>query len=99
MPGIPEQRSEVAHLLAQIRSEYEAAHQGLSGLAQGSSQHQFITKRMERIGELHTQLQELLGDGAMALIAAQLDQVTLGGQPENGVLDQSGSQTVRKQEA
>jgi hypothetical protein len=73
MHGLHEQGSEVARLLAQIRNEYEAAHQGLSGLAQGSSQHQFITKRMERIGELHSQLHEILGDEAMALIARQLE--------------------------
>jgi hypothetical protein len=89
MQSLPEQHSEVARLLAQIRDEYEAAHQGLSGLAQGSSQHQFITKRMERIGELHSQLQELLGDEAMALIAVQLDHVTPGETQENGTLRQT----------
>jgi hypothetical protein len=80
MPGIHEQQSEVARLLAQINSEYEAAQQGLSGLAQGISQHQFITRRMERIGELHTQLHSLVGEEAMALIAVQLDHATPGEQ-------------------
>jgi hypothetical protein len=67
------QNSEVARLLAQINSEYEAARQGLSGLAQGIGQHRFITKRMEQIAELHTQLRNLVGDDAMALITSQLD--------------------------
>ena len=68
-----EQNSEVARLLAQINSEYEAARQGLSGLAQGIGQHRFITKRMEQIAELHAQLRNLVGDEAMALITSQLD--------------------------
>lgn len=73
MPGIHEQHSEVARLLAQIDQEYEAAQRGLSGPAQGTSQHQFITKRMERISEFHSQLHSLVGEEAMALIAAQQD--------------------------
>ena len=69
-------QSEVARLLAQINSEYEAARQGLSGLAQGIGQHSFITKRMEQIAELHTQLRDLVGDEAMALITRELNQPT-----------------------
>lgn len=71
--GPSQQRSEVADLLTQICCEYEAAQQGLSGLAQGISQHQFITRRMECIGELHSQLHNILGNEAMALISARLD--------------------------
>jgi hypothetical protein len=73
VPGTSQHSSEVSCLLAQISSEYEAAQQGLSGLAQGSSLHQFITRRTERIGELHSQLHSLLGADATALIAVQLD--------------------------
>jgi hypothetical protein len=80
MLSLSEQRSEVAYLLAQISSEYEAAKQGLSGLALGTSQHQFITRRMERMGELHSQLHSLVGDEAMALIAVQLDHAAPGEQ-------------------
>ena len=76
MPSPHEPRSEVARLLAQISSEYEAAQRGFSGLAQGTSQHQFITKRMERVGELHSRLHNLLGDEAIALVVAQLDHTT-----------------------
>lgn len=67
------QNSEVARLLTQITSEYEAAQRGLSGVAYGSSQHAFITARMENIGVIHTRLQELVGDDAIALIAEELD--------------------------
>jgi hypothetical protein len=42
-----EQGSEVARLLKQIREEYAAAQQGLSGLAYGTSRHAFITAKME----------------------------------------------------
>lgn len=69
-----EQRSEVARLLAQISSEYEAAQRGLFGLAAGYSQHDFITKRMETMSQLHEQLHDLVGDAAIAMIAEQLHQ-------------------------
>ncbi len=72
MPNLSQQSSEVAHLLTQISHEYEAAQQGLSGLAQGTSQHQFINRRMERIGALHAVLYNLLGDEAMVLIDSKL---------------------------
>jgi hypothetical protein len=74
MPGNNTYSSEVAHLLRQISVEYEAAQQGLSGLAQGVSQHRFITQRMERMYELHTQIHALVGEEAMRLIATHLDQ-------------------------
>ena len=70
-----EQRSEVAKLLSQISAEYEAAQRGLTGLAYGTSQHEFITARMEHMGQLHGQLQLLVGDTAIAMIAEQLNNV------------------------
>jgi hypothetical protein len=73
MLGAQEQRSEVARLLSQISAEYEAAQRGLTGLAQGTSQHEFITARMENMGQLHGQLQSLVGDIAIAMIADQLN--------------------------
>jgi hypothetical protein len=76
-------QSEVARLLAQINSEYEAARQGLTGLAQGIGQHRFITKRMEHIAELHIQLRNLVGDEAMALITRELNQPTGEGQTQD----------------
>jgi hypothetical protein len=72
MLGAQEQRSEVVRLLAQISAEYEAAQRGLSGLAYGISQHEFITARMENMGRIHTQLQSLVGEAAIAMIAEQL---------------------------
>jgi hypothetical protein len=68
-----ENRSEVARLLLQIRTEYEAAQRGLKGLSYGMSQHEFITARMENMGRIHVQLQNLVGDVAIAMIADQLN--------------------------
>jgi len=73
MLGAQEQRSEVARLLSQISTEYEAAQRGLTGLAYGTSKHEFITARMENMGRLHGQLQTLVGDIAIAMIADQLN--------------------------
>jgi hypothetical protein len=67
-----ENQSEVARLLAQIGMEYEAAQRGLTGLASGTSNHQFITARMERISDLHTSLQAVVGESATALLVAHL---------------------------
>ena len=73
MLGPYENRSDVARLLSQITAEYEAAQRGLSGLAYGVSQHAFITARMENMGQLHTQLQTIVGDAAIGMIADQLN--------------------------
>ena len=73
VPG--ESRSEVARLLSQISAEYEAAQRGLTGLSYGTSQHEFITVRMENIGQLHSQLHTLIGDEAIKLIATHLDNI------------------------
>ena len=69
-----DQRSEVARLLSQISVEYEAAQRGLMGLSYGMSQHDFITARMENMGQIHSQLELLVGgDAAIAMIADQLN--------------------------
>jgi len=66
-------KSEVARLLKQIRDEYEAGINGLSGLAQGTARHSFITTRMENMGKLQTQLDELVGEGAIAMVIQALE--------------------------
>lgn len=72
MLGANAQRSELTRLLSQIQAEYEAAQRGLSGLASGASQHDFIMARMENMGQLHQQLYTLVGDAATAMVAARL---------------------------
>jgi hypothetical protein len=68
-------QSEVARILAQIDAEYQAARNGLSGLAQGNTRHSFITARMENMGKLQEALEELVGDGAIAMVVERLDQL------------------------
>jgi hypothetical protein len=75
MLGTDEPGSEVARLLAQISAEYEAAQRGLSGLAYGTSRHEFITARMEHVGQLHDQLYSIVGDAAMGLVVDTLNRV------------------------
>ena len=70
-----ENKSEVARILAQIAQEYEAAHNGLHGLSQGTARHSFITARMENMGKLQVELEKLVGDEAIGMIAARLDQL------------------------
>jgi ABC-type Fe2+-enterobactin transport system substrate-binding protein len=72
---VTENRSEVARLLAQIGVEYEAEERGLKGLAAGTARHEFINHRMERIRELHASLHSLVGEGAMLLIAGQIEAI------------------------
>ncbi len=74
-------QSEVARILAQINAEYEAAQRGLTGLAYGTSKHAFITARMENMGQLHNQLQSIVGDAAIAMIADALNSDLAGANP------------------
>ena len=70
MSGESENRSEVARLLAQISTEYQAAQNGLSGLSSGGARHDFISARTENIGKCHEALTELVGpDQAISIIA------------------------------
>ncbi len=55
-------RSEVARLLQQIDQEYTAASLALSGFAEGTARHLFITARMERVQEAGEALIETPGD-------------------------------------
>jgi len=72
MSEIQETQSEVKRLLSQIGEEYEAAQRGLKDLASGTSQHEFISARMHNMGQMHVQLQTLVGDVAIAMIVDQL---------------------------
>jgi hypothetical protein len=64
--------SEIARLRENIAASYMAAQWGLSGLASGTSKHRFITARMERMQEGHKELQTLMGDEAIAVVAETL---------------------------
>ncbi len=66
-----ESKSEVAQLMRRIALEYEAAERGLTGFAEGSSKHQFITARLENIGACHEQLAQLVGDEQAAQLVCE----------------------------
>jgi hypothetical protein len=69
----PEPRSEIARLMQQIELEYQAAHNALYGLSAGTTKHEFITAKMERMGELHEELKTLVGaEQAIHLLATAL---------------------------
>jgi len=54
--------SEVARLKQQIEAEQVSAHRALHSPAYGAAQHKFITRRLERMGELHDELKVLVGE-------------------------------------
>jgi len=57
-------KSEVANLMAQIQAEYEAGQLALRGLAQGTSKHAFITRRMENMATYMDELKAAIGEEA-----------------------------------
>ena len=68
-------QSEVARILEEISLEYEAAQRGLYGFAYGAAKHEFITARMENMGNLHSKLQDIVGESAIELVAETLNQL------------------------
>ncbi len=68
-------QSQIRRLLDTIDLEYQAASLGLTGIALGTSMHEFITARMERIEVAREQLVELVGvEHAAELVVKQLTQ-------------------------
>jgi hypothetical protein len=66
--------SDVRRLLRTIDLEYQAAHLALSGLCIGTSMHEFITARMERIEGARQDLVNIVGpDEATRLVVDQMN--------------------------
>lgn len=66
--------SDVRRLLRTIDLEYQAAHLALSGLCIGTSMHEFITARMERIENTRQELVDIVGpDEATRLVVDQMN--------------------------
>lgn len=55
-------QSEVARLKQEIAAEQESAQRAQGSFAYGVAQHKFITRRLERMGELHEELKVLVGE-------------------------------------
>jgi len=70
-----ERGSEVTQLRQRMRLEYEAAQRGVTGTAQGTTQHAFITKRLENMSNYHQVLKQLVGEqAAIELLVDVLEQ-------------------------
>jgi len=54
--------SMISALRKEIAEEYAAAAWGLYGIADGTAKHSFITKRLEKIGDCHAALREIVGE-------------------------------------
>lgn len=65
-------QSEVSRLLQQIEREYQGAQTALNAYAV-TAPHAFITVRLEQIGRMHEHLQQIVGEGAIRLIAERLE--------------------------
>lgn len=63
-PTIMEEQnqSEVARIKREIELEQLSAHQAMHGTALGMSKHEFITRRMQRMGELSEELKKFVGE-------------------------------------
>lgn len=64
--------SEVAHLREQVELEYEAMMRGLTGLAEGTAMHEFISARMARVEGYHHELAQEVGDSEATRIICEL---------------------------
>jgi hypothetical protein len=85
------QVSDVAALREDIAAEYRAAKLGLEGLNLGTSRHDFIEARQERVAGFHEQLHQLVGDDSIALVVE-----TMGAVPD--VLTRSDVSAVLRRE-
>ncbi len=62
-------KSEVARLREQIRLELESSQRGLNGLSSGSTRHEFISAKYDRLGALQEELSQFVGEeGALQTI-------------------------------
>lgn len=56
--------SEVAELRRRIELEIESMQRGLNGFAVGTARHEFIRRRMDRVGEYRGDLVREVGEDA-----------------------------------
>ncbi|HET8840665.1 MAG TPA: hypothetical protein VFN35_04320 [Ktedonobacteraceae bacterium] len=64
--------SEVARLREQVELEYEAMMSGLTGFAEGSSMHAFISARMACVEGYHDELAREIGEDKATQIICDL---------------------------
>jgi hypothetical protein len=66
-----ERGSELARLMAQLDLENEAARRALYDPSLGTAQHEFITARMERMGQIQEELEKLVGPEQAAMLVVK----------------------------
>ncbi|MGB8346282.1 MAG: hypothetical protein WCD86_15470 [Ktedonobacteraceae bacterium] len=71
-PNMDECKSEVARLRYQIEQEYRAAELALNGFAAGVARHDFITAKMERVGECRKELAKFVGETEATRICVEV---------------------------
>lgn len=64
-------QSEVQRLLAEIDTQYQAAWNGLSGLAQGVARHDFINARLENMENARQALEDIVGENEAARLVVE----------------------------
>jgi len=68
--------SEVRRLLKEIELTYQAAKNGLTGLAAGMARHEFISAKMEKLDKQRESLAHIVGaDRAMELLVQAIENV------------------------
>jgi hypothetical protein len=68
--------SEVTRLLKEIELTYQAAENGLAGLAAGTARHEFITAKMESLDRYRESLAQFVGAGqAMEMLVQVIENV------------------------
>jgi hypothetical protein len=75
-------KSEVAWQLEQIKLQYEAAQMGLYGLARGTARHTFIAAKMKSMGQIHQELQRLVGPNQAIQLVAETLQASAGSEDD-----------------
>jgi hypothetical protein len=60
--------SEVANLRQQIDLEYQAMQNAMTGFAEGSARHAFITARLNGVGRYRQALALLIGEEAAGMV-------------------------------
>ena len=77
--------SDILRLRHCLTEEYEAARRGLTGLAQGTATHAFITQRMERMQQYQEEVIALVGfERGMHLVTEVLE-MAAGGEMGYGI--------------
>jgi len=67
-------QSEFARLVSQIDAEHQAAKWAITAPNIGTAQHRFITRRLQKIGEYHQQLTQLVGpETAIRIVSERMD--------------------------